>query len=218
MERIPEPELMDEPGQAAAYAAADFTEPHTHFVELFRAAFGEVAGVALDLGCGPADVTIRFARDQPRCRVHGVDGAAAMLAQGREAVQRAGLDRRVQLIRGYLPGAALPQARYDAVISNSLLHHLHEPMALWTAVQAHARPGAPVWVMDLMRPASRSEAEAMVARYAAGEPPVLQRDFFHSLLAAYRPAEVQAQLAQAGLAHLEVRPVSDRHLVVSGRA
>lgn len=218
MERIPEPELMDEPGQAAAYAAADFTAPHTHFVELFRAAFGEVAGVALDLGCGPADVTIRFARDQHHCRVHGVDGAAAMLAHGHEAVRRARLDGRVRLIRGYLPGASLPQARYDAVISNSLLHHLHEPMALWTAVQAHARPGAPILVMDLMRPASRSEAEAMVARYAAGEPPVLQRDFFHSLLAAYRPAEVQAQLAQAGLAHLQVQTVSDRHLVVSGRA
>ncbi len=34
MDRIPEPELMDEVEQARAYAAADFSEPHQAFVLL----------------------------------------------------------------------------------------------------------------------------------------------------------------------------------------
>ncbi|HEX6174620.1 MAG TPA: SAM-dependent methyltransferase, partial [Candidatus Binatia bacterium] len=62
MERIPEPELMDEDEQARAYALADFAEPHNHFVELFRECFPDeaITGHVLDLGCGPADVTLRF--------------------------------------------------------------------------------------------------------------------------------------------------------------
>jgi ubiquinone/menaquinone biosynthesis C-methylase UbiE len=35
--------------------------------------------LVLDLGCGPADVTIRFAKANPGYKFHGVDGSAAML-------------------------------------------------------------------------------------------------------------------------------------------
>lgn len=218
MERTPEPELMDDDAQARAYAEADFEAPHSSFIELFRERFPEPEGFVLDLGCGPADIALRFARAFPAARVHGVDGAPAMLHYGRRAIHAAGLQGRVQLCEGYLPGAVLPRRGYEAVISNSLLHHLADPAVLWEAVRAHALPGAPVFVMDLMRPASRAEAESMVDEYAAGEPPVLRHDFFHSLLAAYRPDEVRAQLAAAGLGGaLQVEAVSDRHLVAWGR-
>ena len=219
MERMPEPELMDDAVQAAAYAQADFEAPHARFVELFRETFPDerVRGTVLDLGCGPADITLRFVRAYPDCTMHGVDGAAAMLAYGRERIKREGLAERVRLIHGYLPGVVLSQAKYDAVISNSLLHHLRDPMVLWGAVKTHAQPGAPVFVMDLRRPASRGQAQDLVAEYAANEPPILRHDFFHSLLAAYLPDEVAAQLRAAGLVGLDVKEVSDRHLLVCGR-
>jgi len=220
MQRTPEPELMDSEEQARAYARADFDQPHDMFVALFQARFDEpgMAGHVLDLGCGPADITIRFARAYPACRLHGVDAGPRMLAYGREAVTAAGLGPRIQLIHGHLPGAALPRRLYDAVISNSLLHHLHDPLTLWQAVKNHACPGAPVFIMDLMRPFSREQADALMARYAGGEPPVLREDFFNSLLAAYTVDEVRDQLTAAGLGHLSVEAVSDRHLIVAGRA
>jgi cyclopropane fatty-acyl-phospholipid synthase-like methyltransferase len=170
----------------------------------------------LDLGCGPADVTLRFARAYPDCLITGVDGAEAMLAPGREAVARAGLDARIRFLCISLP-AQLGQ-RFDTVISNSLLHHLADPQALWAAVRAHAQPGAAVLVMDLMRPRSREEAARLVEQHAHGAPEVLRRDFFNSLLAAYRPHEVLAQLERAQLAQFRVEVASDRHLVVFGTA
>jgi ubiquinone/menaquinone biosynthesis C-methylase UbiE len=219
MERVPEPELMNEEEQARAYACADFEEPHSRFIQLFIEEFpGPFAGCALDLGCGPGDITLRFAKAFPQCTVHGVDGAEAMLAHGRQACAHRGLDGRVRFIHGYLPGASLPRERYDAIISNSLLHHLAEPQVLWDSIKRYAAPGAPVLVMDLMRPSTRAEAESLVETYAAGEPEVLRRDFLHSLLAAYLLNEVRAQLEQADLSHWPVRTVSDRHLLVTGRS
>ncbi len=219
MERIPEPELMAEDEQARAYALADFAEPHNRFIELFRESFPDetITGRVLDLGCGPADVTLRFARAFPDCCIDGVDGAERMLHYGRIAVAQARLETRVRLIHGYLPGVALPCARYNAVISNSLLHHLRDPMVLWDTIKAYARPGAPVFIMDLMRPESRAQAQALVDQYAANEPEVLRHDFFNSLLAAYRIDELAGQLAHAGLTHFTVHAASDRHLTISGR-
>jgi trans-aconitate methyltransferase len=217
MERIAEPELMDEAAQARAYAEADFSAPHDRFIELFREQFPGSApqDCVLDLGCGPGDITRRFARAFPACELHGVDGAAAMLRLAAELQNGSELEARIRYIHGYLPGAALPQARYATIICNSLLHHLADPMVLWQSILGHGAPGAAIFVMDLMRPDSRATAEAMVAQYAAGEPEVLRHDFFHSLLAAYTVDEVRAQLRAAGL-DLAVSAVSDRHLIVSG--
>lgn len=219
MEREPEPELMDDTEQAAAYAHADFEEPHSRFIQLFRETFPgeELGGTVLDLGCGPADIALRFARAYPGCAVQGVDGAAAMLEHGEARLQQAGLTARVQLIHAYLPDASLPLAAYDAIISNSLLHHLRDPVVLWRTIRRYAKTGAPIFVMDLLRPASRAAAQALVDNYAADEPPILRHDFFHSLLAAYRLEEVIAQLRGAGLGHLQVGQVSDRHILVHGR-
>ncbi len=219
MERIPEPELMDDPRQARAYAGADFCEPHERFVALFAECFPgvDLAGAVLDLGCGPADVSCRFALAHPRCILHGVDGAAAMLAEGRRLVAARGLGGRVRLHHLRLPSEELPAGPFAAVISNSLLHHLADPAVLWHSIAATAAPGAPVFVMDLLRPASEAQAQALVAVHAAGEPEILRRDFHHSLRAAYRPIEVRQQLAAAGLGHFTVRAVSDRHLIAYGR-
>ena len=79
-------------------------------------------------------------------------------------------------------------------------------------------PGAYVLVVDLFRPPSRERARQIVDEYAAGEPEVLRNDFYHSLLAAFTPEEVRAQLAEHGLAEaLSVEKISDRHLGVFGR-
>jgi SAM-dependent methyltransferase len=219
MQRIPEPDLMDDPEQARAYAEADFAEPHNRFVELFGEVFPDdpVRGSVLDLGCGPCDITLRFALAYHDCTLLAVDGAESMLALGRQAVASAGLEKRIVLQNVFLPASDSIEGRYDYVISNSLLHHLKEPAVLWQAVKLHAGPGAAVFVMDLMRPATREQAEAMVQEYAGDEPEVLRHDFYNSLLAAYRPDEIATQLAAAGLSQLEIKVVSDRHLIVCGR-
>jgi len=216
MERIPEQELMDDPAQALAYATADFSEPHDAFVRHFQRFFPRFqGGRVLDLGCGAADVTIRFARAYPAARVDGVEGAQAMLRLAREAVAKARLEPRISLHLLRLPAAGL-ESGYDAVISNSLLHHLPQPATLWEAVAKAGRRGAAVLVMDLLRPDSREAASGLVRLHAGDAPPVLARDFMNSLLAAYRPEEVARQLRAAGLEALEVAVVSDRHWVVWG--
>lgn len=218
MERTPEPELMNEVTQAKAYAEADFSEPHSHFVSMFAKKFPtlQVTGTVLDLGCGPADVSRRFAQVYPECQIHGIDGAANMLTLGREANAQVQLAQRIELFEIQLPCQALPLATYDAVISNSLLHHLHDPMVLWRSLHQFAVSGAPVFIMDLMRPASKEIAQALVDCYAENEPPVLRQDFYASLCAAFTPEEIAQQLAMSQLNSLQVEIVSDRHLIIYG--
>jgi SAM-dependent methyltransferase len=220
MQRVLEPELMDDPEQARAYAEADFGEPNRNFLDLMGSRFPRWpgGGAVLDLGCGPGDITLRIAETYPMSEVHGLDGSAAMLEFAERARSRSTAGERVRFICGRVPGARLPRGRYDAVVSNSLLHHLHEPGVLWRSIRALAEPGAPILVMDLMRARSPGHAAELVDEYAGGEPGVLRTDFYNSLLAAFEVEEVRCQLAAAGLEGLQVEPVSDRHLAVWGTA
>jgi ubiquinone/menaquinone biosynthesis C-methylase UbiE len=217
MQRIPEPELMLDPEQAAAYAVADFEEPHARCIELLRErlCLGPT-GRALDLGAGNGDISLRFARAFPGWSIDAIDGSPAMLELGRRALARSGLGHRLRFHHLVLPCARPLQARYDAIFSNSLLHHLADPATLWTTITRWSQPATRIFVMDLLRPDSPEAARQIVEANSAAEPEVLRRDFYNSLLAAYRPAEIQQQLAAAGLQQLRLEVVSDRHFIVHG--
>ncbi len=228
MKRRPEPELMAWVDQALAYAAADFTESNTLFMQLLSTHWPDpptkqTAFQALDIGCGPADLVARLLTAYPQAHCDALDGAAAMLDQARQRLARSpGVAARTRLFELTLP---LPvdhqtvglQPSYRLILSNSLLHHLHQPEVLWHTVQQVAADQAFVLMMDLMRPPTPTWAEALVRTYAKDDPAVLQEDFRNSLYAAFEPDEVQAQLVQQGLAdQLSVAVVSDRHLAVWG--
>ena len=219
MQRVTEPELMDDHAQAEAYAAADFTEAHSRIVDTFGSCFPgvDVAGQVLDLGCGPGDICFRFAARYPGCSVTGVDGSSAMIRLANERKARESvMGERVRFIEGLLPGASIPGVPFATVISNSLLHHLHEPQVLWETVLSHASFGTKVYVVDLFRPQTVAEVQRLVDIYAAGEPDILRKDFYNSLCAAFEPHEVVTQLATTGLAGLAIDVISDRHIAVHG--
>ncbi|MEP6892083.1 MAG: class I SAM-dependent methyltransferase [Nitrospirota bacterium] len=216
MNRILEPELMDDPEQALIYAQADFEQENQGFVDRFRDYFPDFSeGHVFDLGCGPGDIPIRFARLFPSCRITGVDASAPMVRLAEDAVQQAGLSGRITFsCERFQDLAGVSIA--DAAISNSLLHHVPNPLQFWHKLRLAVKPGSPVLVMDLLRPDSPEDAQAIVDRYASDAPDILRRDFYNSLLAAFTEDEIGAQLAQMNLTRLLIDVIDDRHWVVGG--
>ncbi|MDK2743350.1 MAG: class I SAM-dependent methyltransferase [Nitrospira sp.] len=216
MNRILEPELMDDPKQAEVYARADFAEENQGFVDRFKEYFPEFSqGRVLDLGCGPADIPIRFARLYPACQIIGVDASAPMIQLGEQALKQVDLTDRITLRCERLDAVAGANIA-DAAISNSLLHHLPNPLQFWQKLRQLVKPGSPVLVMDLLRPESPEAAQAIVDQYAANEPDILRRDFYNSLLAAFTEDEIGSQLARMNLTRLLIDIPDDRHWVVGG--
>ncbi len=218
MKRRPEPELMDSEAQTRAYAEADFNEANSLFAAKFQENFPGLpaSGQMADLGCGPGDIAIRMAHELPGWNVTGIDAGENMLKRARERLGKEPVSDRVSFRLAYLPDPSLQEGAWDAVISNSLLHHLPDPQVLWNSVKALGAPGSPVQVMDLIRPETESEASRLVDLYAQGAPVILRDDFFNSLLAAYTCSEVNEQLQKAELDNLRIDTASDRHWIVSG--
>ena len=220
--RIPEPEVMNDPLQVDAYAAADFSGTDQAMVErismLLESSGASFAAKArlLDLGCGPGNITARLAQRWPGCSVLGLDAADRMVAVADDRRRAAGLSReRLRYRQALLPIHRADQPA-DLIVSNSLLHHLHDPQQLWSSLIPLASLHCLVLHRDLRRPDSEASIDRLCQCHVADAPLVLQRDYRASLHASFTLEEVKSQLQHAGLGHLQVVAVEDRYLEVSG--
>ena len=228
MNRRPEPELMTCPDQAIAYAQADFSSSDRSMIERLINWLDELqvnlvpGSTILDLGCGPGNIAQRLAVQWPHSDVIGIDGSISMLRIANQRLnneessssnlqyKHVDLNHCRDLNLGFASRASL-------LVSNSLLHHLHDPQRLWSVVQALASPGALTLHRDLRRPSDESAVNSLCERYVSDAPTVLKRDFRASLHAAFTVDEVRSQLQHAGMPHLAVREVGDRYLEVYGQ-
>jgi ubiquinone/menaquinone biosynthesis C-methylase UbiE len=210
--RILEPELMDTEEDAEEYHAMDFSEPDTRFA---TDALGLIANVErpeiVDFGTGTAKIPVLMCERRKDLRVLGLDPAREMLRVATRHVAERGLVGSITLARTDGRATKLAAGRFDAILSNSTVHHIHAPLSLFREMKRVLRPGGAVLVRDLLRPSSMEEAWAIVKRVAAGDTMKQQQLFFDSLCAALTLDEVRAHLADVGWSDLAVRQVSDRH-------
>ena len=208
---------MIDDAQCQAYASADFSRSNQSFVDIVRKLISATATKILDLGCGPGDVMIRLARACPSLKITAVDGSPAMIQLAQTAIEECGLSMTISAVQGYVPGLPLPVGHFDAVLSKDFLHHLPDPMALWSEIRRLIKPGGFICVMDLRRPNSPQAAQKIVDVVTAEEAEVLKIDFYNSLLAAFTPEEIREQLKAAAL-NLDVTMSGDRHMLIQGYA
>ncbi|MGQ9896172.1 MAG: class I SAM-dependent methyltransferase [Acidobacteriota bacterium] len=210
MERILEPEVMDTAEEAQAYDAMDFTEVNTAFADTV-VGLGIRSGYILDVGTGTARIPILIAERLSEVRIAAVDLSAEMLKLADAHLRAAKLETRISLHLADAKHLPFPAATFDAVISNSIVHHIPEPVTVLREIARVAKPGAALLIQDLLRPATSEAADALVARYTAKESPRQQRLFRDSLGAALTLEEIASAAQVAGLTDITMAQTSDRH-------
>ncbi len=210
--RVLEPEAMDTPDEALVYDAMDHSAVNDVFVADFLAAHGPCRGGAiLDVGTGPARIPIALCRADLRANVLGIDLARHMLDRARANVDEAGLSDRIKLEHVDAKGVPYPDGQFEAVVSNSIVHHVADPTLALAEMVRLVAPGGTIFVRDLSRPEDAAALAALVEAYAADEAEQARELFAASLGAALTVEEVRGLVAARGLQPEGVVMTSDRH-------
>lgn len=219
--RTLEPEVMDTLDEAVDYDSMDHSEVNRLFADDFlvvassRFSNGEIGSI-LDVGTGTAQIPIEICRRRKDIKITAIDLAGHMLQLAQRNVIKAGVTAQVKLEHVDAKVLPWPNAAFDAVISNSIIHHIPEPRQAFREMVRVLRPGGVLFIRDLMRPADREALDSIVARYA-GDANDHQRQMFRdSLHAALTLEEVRRLLEDAGLPVAWVKQTSDRHWTISG--
>ena len=208
--RTLEPEVMDSDEEALTYDHMDHRDVNARFVSDLLAVAPSARRV-LDLGAGTALIPIELASRAQECLVTAVDLAPSMLRQGAHNVARAGLVGRISLVVASASDLPYAAGDFDAVVSNSLVHHVPNPGALFRSAARVAGGRATVFIRDLCRPDTEQEVEALVERYASGESEAARELFRASLRASLTIEEVRDAVEGSGLSGASVTMTSDRH-------
>ncbi len=212
LNRVLEAEVMDKPEEAREYDSMDHSAVNARFVADFLAAHGpNRGGEILDVGTGPARLPIALCRADRLVRVFGVDLAMPMLDLARRNVADAGLTDRIRFGRGDAKGLPFSDGRFEAVVSNTIIHHIPDPAPALAEMVRLVAPGGTLMVRDLARPSDEAELDALVDRHAASEPVAARNLFRESLHASLTLDEVRAIVVGLGLAADDIALTSDRH-------
>jgi ubiquinone/menaquinone biosynthesis C-methylase UbiE len=209
--RVLEPEIMSSAEEAREYDAMDFSATDQLFAE--RAA--ELAPGArwiFDLGSGNAKIPLAIGALTPATvRICAIEMSAEMLAAGLRNRSRAGATHRLLFLRADAKRLPLPDASAELVTSNSLVHHIPDPRAVFREIARIVRPGGGILIRDLIRPESEEQLAQLVGTHAAGSSPLQRRLFSDSLRAALTLSEVRGMVGECGLAGVSVTKITDRH-------
>ncbi len=204
--RKPEPEVMATADEVDAYASAA-AQAHLDAVDntlveqVLR--LGRNRGWLLDIGTGPGGIPLKIAARCPELRVVGVDGSANMIRAACRAAAERGLGTRVFFLVGDAPRLGFTDATFDLVLSNSLLHHLEDPIAAFNEMARVAKPKGVVFLRDLRRP-SKIFFPLHVrwhGRYYSG---LMKKLYEDSVRAAYTGVELSELLRRSALAGAQV--------------
>ena len=221
--RTLEPEVMDTAEDASEYDLMDHEEVNRRFVADWGAA-SQQSGVApevpllmLDVGTGTARIPIALCQRYSNLTITAIDLADEMLKLARVNIDRASLSRRITLQR--VDGKQLPfsDGAFDSVVTNTILHHIPEPLDCLREMVRVLAPGGLLFVRDLMRPENGSAVESLVDLHTQGAPPSQRQLFRQSLHAALTLDEVREMLEELRLSRDWVQATSDRHWTLSGQ-
>jgi ubiquinone/menaquinone biosynthesis C-methylase UbiE len=210
--RVLEPEVMDRPEEAREYDAMDHSAVIARFVADFLGAHGAGrGGELLDVGTGPARIPIALCRADRHFKILGVDLAGPMLDLARRNAAGAGLVDRIRFARGDAKALPFPDGRFEAVVSNTIVHHIPDPAVALAEMIRLVAPGGTLMVRDLARPSDASSVEALVQLHAGSEPIAARNLLRDSLNASLTLDEVRAIIADLGMSAEGVAMTSDRH-------
>ena len=229
MKRVLEPELMQDLLQVQAYSEADFSESDESLVNrieeylLVEGKKLDSKSLIVDVGCGPGNITQRLGSRWPYSKIIGIDGSQPMLAVARRRKSEEKARGSLSEISYYCcdiaslgDGEINLEQSVDLIVSNSCLHHVHDPSCFWQALECLSHKGTVHFHRDLRRPSSIEKAIALQRIYLPESPQVLIDDYLASLQASFTVEEVIAQLEMEGLEELSVYEYGDRYLEVVG--
>jgi predicted protein tyrosine phosphatase/ubiquinone/menaquinone biosynthesis C-methylase UbiE len=208
--RVLEPEVMDSWEEAIEYDSMDFTKVNIDFAEL-AIELGPIAGKILDAGTGTARIPIIICQRRPEWQIIGIDLSANMLKVGEENVQKAGMRSQIQLELIDAKKMPYPDHHFDMVISNSIIHHLPEPLSFLVEIKRVLKPGGGILLRDLFRPENIATKDELVEMYAGNANPHQKKLFSDSLQAAFTLEEVEKMIEAAELDGIKIYQSSDRH-------
>jgi len=229
MERVPEPELMEEKEQVNSYEQADFSEGEVNLINqinhylLRKNIFLGEKDLIVDLGCGPGNISKKLAIKWPNTEVVGIDGSKEMILRAEYNKNICTREKKLKNlsyicsdIRDIKSNNFLLKKRISLLVSNSLIHHITNLEDFFNTIISLSSDNTVNFHKDLKRPLDEKSALELKAQCSTKYNETLTNDYYASLRASYTYKELKNYTLENDLTSLDVFEDGDKYLLVYG--
>lgn len=218
LHRILEPEVMDSFEEAFEYDSMDHSQVNEVFCIDFLNVRKSTDGVQiLDVGTGTAQIPIAMCRHNSNLKITAIDLADSMLELGNKNIKAAGLQDSITLAKVDSKCMPYPDESFDQVISNSIIHHIPNPLACFEEMVRVTKKNGLLFIRDLLRPSLEHELLNIVKMHAGDASPRQKQLFTDSLHASLSLSEVREMVESSGFDASSVTQSSNRHWTFTAR-
>jgi ubiquinone/menaquinone biosynthesis C-methylase UbiE len=209
---------MDTLEEAFEYDSMDHSQVNEVFCNDFFAARNLTDGVQiLDVGTGTAQIPIAMCKRNNGIKITAIDLAESMLTLGNKNIQTARLEDSITLVQIDSKKMPYPDESFDQVISNSIIHHIPNPLECFKEMIRVTKKDGLLFIRDLLRPFSLVELHNIVNLHAGDATPKQKQLFTDSLHASLSLAEVREMVKLFGFEAFTVIQSSNRHWTFTAR-
>ena len=229
MERVPEPELMEEKEQVISYDEADFSEGEVNLINqinyyLLRKniSLGK-KDLIVDLGCGPGNISEKLAIKWPNTEVVGIDGSKEMILRAEYNNSISTNQKKLKNLRYICSDIKdIKSNKFNLkktislLVSNSLIHHITNLEDFFNTIRSLSSNITVNFHKDLKRPLDEKSALELKAQCSTTYNEILTNDYYASLRASYTFKELKNFTLENDLSSLDVFEEGENYLIVYG--
>jgi len=229
MERVPEPELMEEKEQVISYDEADFSEGEVNLInQIYQYLLKKNISLSekdliVDLGCGPGNISEKLAIKWPNTAVVGIDGSKEMILRAEYNKSISNNQKKLKNLRYICSDIKdiksnnfLFKKRISLLVSNSLIHHITNLEDFFNTIRILSRNITVNFHKDLKRPFDEKSALKLKTQCSKKYNEILTNDYYPSLRASYTFKELKKFTLENDLSSLDVFEEGDNYLIVYG--
>jgi len=158
-------------------------------------------GKLLEIGPGPAYVSIQIAKRLPKVEIIGLEISDTMIEIAKKNAKEHEVSEKITLKKGDASKMPLEDSEFDFVITSGSLHHWKKPTQVVDEIYRVLRPGCRALVSDLMKDAPKEKVDDFANKI---DSKLMRWGLKHSFKESYTARQIEQMIKSTHFREIEI--------------
>ncbi len=158
-------------------------------------------GKLLEIGPGPAYVSIEIAKRLPKVEIIGLEISDTMIEIAKKNAKEHEVSEKITLKKGDASKMPLEDSEFDFVITSGSLHHWKKPTQVVDEIYRVLRPGCRALVSDLMKDAPKEKVDDFANKI---DSKLMRWGLKHSFKESYTARQIEQMIKSTHFREIEI--------------
>lgn len=158
-------------------------------------------GKLLEIGPGPAYVSIEIAKRLPKVEIIGLEISDTMIEIAKKNAKEHEVSEKITLKKGDASKMPLEDSEFDFVITSGSLHHWKKPTQVVDEIYRVLRPGCRALVSDLMKDAPKEKVHDFANKI---DSKLIRWGLKHSFKESYTARQIEQMIKSTHFREIEI--------------